>query len=218
MKKILFVALCLSFYGAYADPFDFTYTSTHGFISVIQDPTHYCYPPNPPEQHPFSNYFGNDKCYYQFVSGDCSQGASVIQFDKSNNPNQTNNNQFFSACNTPNSTLQLGPQFLLWVDSSNTAQIDACILLANQSTSQTSQTKLTVYLDPNTPPNPSIHVPGCAPNEVGILNLQFANPKSPPTYQIICHNIQFGTETTRSAVISDLNGLLNNNYKLCPTN
>jgi len=50
------------------------------------------------------------------------------------------------------------------------------------------------------------------------LNLQFANPKSPPTYQIICHNIQFGTETTRSAVISDLNGLLNNNYKLCPTN
>ena len=214
MKKLALIIGSLAVFSAYANTFDFTYFGTHNFMSAVQSPQNLCYPPNPPEQNPYFSYFASDRCYHQFRST-CDQ-AQLVKFDSSSTPNQANNNYFYSLCNTTDINQQLGPEFVLWVDPNNTSVTHACILLANPSATSQSTVQVNVFFDPSVTPNPSIHAPGCLPNEVAIYAGQ--SPTAPNTFTMQCANVQDSTHVTnRTSVIPNLQSFLNNNYTKCPS-
>lgn len=213
MKKVICILSCLSMMSAYADTVNFTYFGNHSFISAVVSPYNLCYPPNPPEANPYSNFFAPDKCYHQFRST-CDE-AQLLTFDSSTTPNQTNNANFYNLCNTSNITQTFGPEFVLWVDPANTSKIDACILLANSSPTVSESVEVNVFYDTNTTPNPNIHAPGCLPNEVALYPGQTLTAQD--TFTIKCVDVLDSTHITdRISVIPNLQSYLNNHYVRCP--
>lgn len=214
MKKLLILCSLLSMF-AQADTLDLVHVSDHGFVNPLQNPQDFCYPPSGQK---FSDYFSNDRCYYRF-NNDCDH-AGLVVFDPRVSPNQSTNKNFFTLCNTTDSSQKLGPEMLLYVDPSavpNQFTVDACVLLPNKSSTEPNQASLEVFYDPSTTPDPSIHVPGCGPNEIGILELQYPHPTNPPTYQMICQSVTTKNETVQTVVIDNLSSLLNGKYTQCPT-
>ena len=167
-----------------AVPLDFVHTSDHTFVSPVEDPVDYCYPPS---GQPFGDYFSSDKCYYRF--NDTCSSAKTISFDHNNtDPGQTQKNKnFFALCSDMKT--EEGPQFVFYVEPEATPSnftVKTCILLPNQSQVAPSQAKLLVFYDIESDPSQAIHVPGCPPNSVAILNLQAPTTSQNATYKVAC--------------------------------
>lgn len=209
MKRAIFFALCFLSITASALDLEFTHNGTQSFVTPLQDPTDYCYPP---EGQPFSNYFTDNKCYYRF-NNSCSSAAIVpfVPGDPQKNAN------FFALCSQVSD--KLGPQFIFYVEplpenpKPSDLKVGTCILLPNRSSTDTHKAKVKLFADTNPTPNPNFHVPGCLPNKIGILDIQPGpHTNQNVTVQITCQDVFTRAETTATATIDPAKL----NYTECP--
>ena len=82
-------------------------------------------------------------------------------------------------------------------------QVNSCLLLPNRSSTDIHQAQFNVFFDTNGTPDPTISVPGCPPNNIGILNLPTSSKLNQNVnVQMICQDILTRAEVTRTASIN----------------